>query len=146
MAFVKPTKTTGQAYGLYRPAPPKGLGVMDSLMSIQDAIMTATKDILSSYLAPELVEQLSDDIMHRAAPEIEAALTEFAGFDFGKTSSRGKSSGVTAMRTKASAKTARKRKEANDHMETPESHDDNSDSMRASDDSEHHEPAPQDMT
>jgi hypothetical protein len=115
-------------------------------MSIQDAIMTATKDILSSYLAPELVEQLSDDIMHRAAPEIEAALTEFAGFEFGKGSSRGKSGGISAVRTKASAKTARKRKEANDHVESPEQNDEHTDSMVMRDAAEHAEPAAQDMT
>lgn len=116
-------------------------------MSIQDAIMTATKDILSSYLAPELVEQLSDDIMHRAAPEIEAALTEFAGFDFGKNQSRGKGAGMAAVRTKASAKTARKRKETSEHHDaadhSPDEH--NSDAMSVSDRSDNAEPAPQDM-
>lgn len=114
-------------------------------MSIQDAIMTATKDILSSYLAPELVEQLSDDIMHRAAPEIEAALTEFAGFEFGKASSRGKGSSVTSMRTKASAKTARKRKETTDHTDASDHNDEHNDSMSLQNNSEHTEPAPQDM-
>lgn len=57
-------------------------------MSIQDAIVQATRDILSSYLAPELVEQLIDDIIHRIAPDIETALNDFAGFDFTKNSTR----------------------------------------------------------
>jgi hypothetical protein len=108
-------------------------------MSIQEAIVNATKDILSSYLAPELVEQLSDDIMHRAAPDIETALNAFAGFDFGKSASmRAKNAGTASVRKGATR--GRKRKDALDG----ESQDDNGGDMRNTHD-DAGEPAPADM-
>jgi hypothetical protein len=113
-------------------------------MSIQDAIVNATRDILSSYLAPELVEQLSDDIMHRAAPDIEAALTTFAGFDFGKgLGSRAKNAGVSAVRK--GAPRGRRRKDANETETHNDAHDDSHAAMSSDHSSDPAEPSPADM-
>ena len=54
-------------------------------MSIREAIATASKEALGSYLAPELVEQLTDEIVHRASAELESALSAFAGFDIARS-------------------------------------------------------------
>lgn len=58
------------------------------MRSIRDAIMTATREALGQYLAPDLVEQLSDEIITRAAPEMEEALRAMAGFDLSRPSPR----------------------------------------------------------
>lgn len=85
-------------------------------MSIQDAIVQATRDILSSYLAPELVEQLTDDIVHRIAPDIESALNDFAGFDFTKNATR-KSQASQATRKTNTRGRKRREQNAGDELE-----------------------------
>jgi hypothetical protein len=54
------------------------------LSSIRDAIAMATRESLSNYLAPDLVDQLTEEIISRAASEMEKALLEFAGFELGR--------------------------------------------------------------
>lgn len=54
------------------------------MSSIKEAITEATRQALSSYLAPELVEQLTEEIIHRAAPQMEEALRAMAGFELGR--------------------------------------------------------------
>lgn len=58
------------------------------MRSIRDAITTATRASLSQYLAPELVQQLTEEIIHRAAPEMEEALRAMAGFELGRPNPR----------------------------------------------------------
>lgn len=53
-------------------------------MSIRQAIASASKEALAAYLSPELCEQLSDEIVHRAQAELEGALSAFVGFDFAR--------------------------------------------------------------
>ena len=64
-------------------------------MSIRDAIINATRQTLSSYLAPELVEQLTEEIVLRVGPEMEAAWTNLAGFDFAKPAAAARVRGAT---------------------------------------------------
>lgn len=64
-------------------------------MSIRDAIINATRQTLSSYLAPELVEQLTEEIVLRVGPEMEAAWVNLAGFDFAKPATAARVRGAT---------------------------------------------------
>lgn len=64
-------------------------------MSIRDAIVNATRQTLGSYLAPELVEQLTEEIVHRVGPEMEAAWTNLAGFDFARPANAMRVRGAT---------------------------------------------------
>ena len=54
------------------------------MSSIKEAITQATRDALSSYLAPDLVESLTEEIIQRAAPQMEEALRAMAGFELGR--------------------------------------------------------------
>lgn len=74
-------------------------------MSIRDAIINATRQTLSSYLAPELVEQLTEEIVHRVAPEMESVWTSLAGFEPARPASAVRVRGATP----ASAKKAKAR-------------------------------------
>lgn len=75
-------------------------------MSINNALVHAANEVLRSYLAPELAEKLTEEILERARPEIEAAMTALAGFDFAKpAAARAKaSSGQKAKAAKASSR------------------------------------------
>lgn len=64
-------------------------------MSIRDAIVNATRQTLGSYLAPELVEQLTEEIVHRVGPELEAAWTGLAGFDLARPANATRVRGAT---------------------------------------------------
>lgn len=69
------------------------------MSSIKEAIIRATHDTLKSYLAPELVEQLTEEIISRAAPEMEEALRAFAGFELGRPGTlRAKTAAAPAQR------------------------------------------------
>ncbi len=88
-------------------------------MSINNALVHAAQEVLRSYLAPELAEKLTEEILERARPEIESAMTAMAGFDFAKpTGARAK---VPARQVvKAAGTRGRKGKEAG----TPEGNED----------------------
>jgi hypothetical protein len=82
-------------------------------MSIHDAIVNATRQALSSYLAPDLVEQLTEEIIHRAAPEMEEALRAMAGFDLSRPPpSRGKAAAPAAANKTAKRGRPSKKEEA----------------------------------
>jgi hypothetical protein len=69
------------------------------MSSIKEAIVRATHDTLKSYLAPELVEQRTEEIISRAAPEMEEALRAFAGFELGRPGTvRAKTAAAPAQR------------------------------------------------
>lgn len=88
-------------------------------MSIRDAIMNATRETLSSYLAADLVEQLTEEIVHRTAADIESALTSFAGFDIGRaTAPRAR---AASAGKKSSAR--RGRREDSEHASSSSEHD-----------------------
>ena len=50
-------------------------------MSIEQAFATATEAVLNDYLAADLVDKLTGEIVRRARPELQAALAEFVGFE-----------------------------------------------------------------
>ena len=80
-------------------------------MSINKALLHAAQEVLRSYLAPELAEKLTEEILERARPEIESAMTAMAGFDFAKSAgARAKVSPRQAA--KATGTRGRKSKEA----------------------------------
>lgn len=54
------------------------------MSNIKDAIAQAAHEALKSYLAPDLVEQLTEEIIQRAAPQMEDALRTMAGFEMGR--------------------------------------------------------------
>lgn len=92
-------------------------------MSIRDAVITATRQTLSTYLAPELVEQLTDEIVHRMAPELESAIGALTGFEFGRPQGPARVRGATLGAKKAAK--ARGRKEgaqAGEGDEDPAAH------------------------
>ena len=80
-------------------------------MSLRDAIMNSARQTLSSYLAPELVEQLTEEIVHRVAPEVEAVWTSLAGFEPARP--------VSAVRVRGATPAAAKKAKARAPHATP---------------------------
>ena len=79
-------------------------------MSLHDAITQAAQAALEPYLSPDMVDKLTADILDRARPEIEAALSTFVGFEVGKpTAGR---AAKAAPKASNSARKPAKRKEA----------------------------------
>lgn len=74
-------------------------------MSIRTAIETATENVLSTYLAADLVARLSEEIITQAMPEVHIALEECLGFELPKAASKASKS---AAPRKAKAPRARK--------------------------------------
>jgi hypothetical protein len=82
------------------------------MSSIKDAITQATRDALSSYLAPELVESLTEEIIQRAAPQMEEALRAMAGFDLGRPGTvRQKPAQVVSRKLNKAGKKPKKERE-----------------------------------
>ena len=83
-------------------------------MSIHNAISDAIKAVLADYLAPELVDKLSAQIVARAQPQMEAATVDFIGVAL--TKATGKTGG---SRAKAAAgnptRGARRKKPSEEH-------------------------------
>lgn len=53
-------------------------------MSLHAAILESSHEVLKELLAPELAERLSQHIMERVEPKLEAALVEFLGMELGR--------------------------------------------------------------
>lgn len=53
-------------------------------MSLHAAILESSHEVLKEFLAPELAERLSQQIIERVEPKLEAALVEFLGMELGR--------------------------------------------------------------
>ena len=89
-------------------------------MSINNALIHASQEVLRSYLAPELAEKLTEEILERARPEIESAITALAGFDFAKPA--GARAKVSPRQTAKAAKAPRERRSK--EAKVPSGHED----------------------
>lgn len=91
------------------------------MSNIKDAIAQAAHEALKSYLAPDLVEQLTEEIIQRAAPQMEEALRTMAGFEMGRPGTvRSKPAQLPARKLGKGSKPSKQQKAPGGHQEDSE--------------------------